>query len=202
MRTLRSALVVLLALPLAAQGFSVSGSLIQGLDSLKKATNATLAYGAGVDYDTHFYGTDVPVRAGLAFASMPGKENFGLKTSLTLAQVHGDLFVKTPCPGLRALVGLSLNTYSMSRTGTENADDALDIDHHFPIGDAKGVKFGFRLGLEYQLTPKWALELLLQQTELAGKDLSGDVKAPDGTELVRQGPINPAWLQLGVTYRF
>jgi len=77
--------------------------------------------------------------------------------------------------GFRVMTG---GVLTVSRTGTENADDALDIDYHFPIGDAKGVKFGFRLGLEYQLTPKWALELLLQQTELAGKDLSGDDAHP------------------------
>jgi len=202
MRTLRFALVALLVLPLGAQGFSVSGSLIQGLESLKKATNATTGAIVGLDYDTHFSGTDVPVRAGVSFAAMPGKEHFELKTSLSMVQVHGDLFLATPSPALRGLVGLSLNSYSMSTSGTEDTNDALDVDHHFPMSNAKGIKFGFRIGLDYRLAPDWSLELLLQQTELAGKDLSGDVKAPDGTELVRQGGINPAWLQLGVTYRF
>lgn len=202
MRILRYPLVALMVLPLGAQGLSVTGSWIQSLDSLKKVTNASTAYLVGADCDLHFVGTDVPVRVGGSIADMPGKEKFGLKTSLVLYQVHGDLFLQTGLPALRGLVGLSLNTYSMTKSGTENTDDALDVDHHFPVGDAKGVKFGFRLGLEYRLSTRWYLELLLQQTELAGKDLSGDIKAPDGTELVRQGGINPAWLQLGVTYRF
>jgi len=202
MRILRSTLLSLAFLPLAAQGFSVNGSLIQGLDSLKKATNATTAFSAGVDYDTRLYGTEVPARAGLSFAAMPGKERFGLKTSLTLAQLHGDIYLATPSKALRGLVGLSLNSYTMSTSGTENTDDALDIDHHFPMHDVKGVKLGLRLGLDYRLGEAWSLELLFQQTELAGKDLSGDVTAPDGSTLVRQGGINPAWLQLGVTFRF
>lgn len=202
MRALRSSLLALTALPLCAQGFSVTGAGVLALDSLKKVTNASAAILAGADYTTRFAGTEIPVRAGVSLALMPGSERYGLKTSLFLAQVHGDLFIATASPKLWAVAGLSLNTYSMSRSGTEDADDALDVDHHFPVGDAKGVKFGFRLGLDYRMSRAWSLELMLQQTELAGKDLTGDVKAPDGTELVRQGPINPAWLQLGVTYRF
>lgn len=202
MRTLRSILLSLLVLPLGAQGFSVSGSLIQGLDSLKKATNASTALIVGADYDTHVYGTEIPARAGISIAAMPGKERLGLKTSLTLFQLHGDIYLETPSPALRGLVGLSLNSYSMSTSGTEDTLDALDVDHHFPMHDVKGVKLGLRLGLEYRLSSSWSLELVLQQTELAGKDLTGDIKAPDGTELVRQGGINPAWLQLGATYRF
>jgi hypothetical protein len=201
MRTFRSSLLALCALPLCAQGFSVSGAGILALDSLKKVTDAPAAIILGGDYETHFSGTEIPVRAGISLAQMPGHERFGLKTSLFLAQVHGDVFL-CATPKLAVVAGLSLNTYSMTRTGEENRTDALDVDHHFPVGDAKGVKFGFRLGLDYRLDKAWSLELMLQQTELAGKDLTGDVKAPDGTELVRQGAINPAWLQLGVTYRF
>jgi len=204
MRTIRTLLLSLAVLPLGAQGFSASGSLIQGLDSLKKATNATTALIAGVDYDTHIYGTEVPTRLGLALASMPGQERFGLKTSLTLIQLHSDLYLATPNPKLRGLVGLSLNKYSQSRTGTENTSDALDIDHHFPMNStaADGVKLGLRLGLDYRFSDRWSMELLLQQTELAGKNLAGDIQAPDGTSLVRQGGINPAWFQVGVTYHF
>jgi len=203
MRSLRTILLLALAvLPLGAQGFSASGSLIQGLDSLKKATNNGTAFIVGGDYDTHIYGTEVATRTGLSLAAMPGKERFGLKTSLTLIQLHQDLYLDTPNPKLRGLVGLSLNSYAMSTSGSENTLDALDLDHHFPMHDVKGVKLGFRIGLDYRFSGSWSMELLLQQTELAGKNLSGDIQAPDGTPLVRQGGINPAWIQLGVTYHF
>ncbi len=202
MKRIRTLLLPLLALPLAAQGFSVTGSLVQGLDSLKKATNATTAFMAAVDYDTRLYGTEVPARAGLAIGFMPGQERFGLKTSLMLYQLHGDIRIATPSQALSVLVGLSMNTYTMSNSGTENTADALDVDHHFPMHSVKGVKLGLRLGLDYRVSRAWSVEVMLQQTELAGKDLSGDITDGTGTPLVRQGGINPAWVQFGATYRF
>ena len=81
----------------------------------------------------------------------------------------------------------------MSRSGTEGSDP-LDIDHHFPIRDASGLKLGLRLGLGCALAPGWSLEATFQQTELAGKDLNDPV--------VRQGGINPGWLELDVRFSF
>jgi hypothetical protein len=201
MRLLAIPILSLLALPLGAQGFSVNANLLQAQDSLKKATGGTLAFSAGAAFDTVFYGSTIPARVGLSLASMPGKERSGLKTSLTLAQLSGDIFLET-APRLRTVVGLSLNRYFMTTSGAENTQDALDQDHHFPMHDTQGIKLGIRLGLDYRLSPSWTLELLFQQTELAGKNLAGDTTAPDGTSLVRQGGINPGWLQLGATYHF
>lgn len=194
-KILRTPLLGLLVLPLAAQStdISVNGGLIRGLDSLKKATNNRLAYTVGGDYHTHIWGTEVPARIGLSLASMPGKEKFGLKTSLTLIQAHGDVFVETPSPALRGFAGLSINKYSMSTAGTESSTPE-DIDHHFPVRDVKGLKLGLRVGLAYAFTKNVSGDVMLQQTELAGKDLQDP--------LIRQGGINPAWLQLGVNYRF
>ncbi len=194
-KTLRGSLLGLLVLPLAAQGtgFSVEGGVLMGFDSLKKATNGTTGFHLGADYGTQVVGTDIPARLGLTFASMPGSESNGLKTSLTLAQIHGDVFIETPSPALKALVGLSLNSYSMSRTGTESEDEA-DVAHHFPVRDVKGLKMGLRLGVSYAFSKSWSAELVFQQTELAGKDLQDP--------LVRRGGINPAWCELGLRWHF
>jgi len=189
----RTSLLALLACPLAAQ-VSASGGLILALDSLKKATSGNLAYLAGADLNGHLYGTEVPARIGLSLAWMPGRQVNGLTTSLTLTQLHGDVFIGTGAPSLRVLAGLSLNNYTMSRRGVENAEDPMDQAHHFPVRDVKGVKLGLRLGVEYTLTRSVALEMTYQQTELAGKDLLDP--------LVRQGGINPGWVQLLVTYHF
>ncbi len=185
-----------LALSLAAQdtGFSVNGGLISALDSLKKATNNSIALQVGADYHTRVWSTEVPARVGLTFASMPGSEWSGLKTSLTLLQLHGDLILDGPGPAWHPVLGMSLNHYSMSRSGTENLDDPLDRDHHFPVRDVKGVKIGLRVGLDYDLSKKWQLELMFQQTELAGKDLTDP--------MVRAGGVNPAWFELNARYRF
>jgi hypothetical protein len=48
--------------------------------------------------------------------------------------------------------------------------------------------------LEYAITHSMALEMTFQQTELAGKDLQDP--------LVREGGINPGWIQMLLTYRF
>jgi len=189
---LRSSLLGLIVLPLAAQGtgFSVGGGLLVGNDSLKKATNSTTGFHVGADYTLS---TGVPVRLGLTLASMPGKAENDLKTSLTLSQAHGDVLIAFPAPAWKALIGVSVNSYSMSRTGTESTD-SLDVDHHFPVRDARGLKLGLRLGLSYALTTRLSGELVFQQTELAGKDLEDP--------LVRRGGINPSWFELGLRWHF
>lgn len=194
-KTLRTSVLGLLALPLAAQGtgFSLAGGLLAGGDSLKKATNQSSGFLLGADYGTHVMGTEVPARLGLSLASMPGKELNGLKTSLSLTQLHGDVFIQTGSPAIHGLVGLSLNRYSMSRTGVES-DVPEDVDHHFPIRDVSGVKLGLRVGAAFTLSDQWSLEVLFQQTELAGKDLEDP--------MIRRGGVNPGWFELDLRWRF
>jgi hypothetical protein len=196
MNCIRSILLAgIVMLPLAAQspGFSLQGGVVLGLDSLKKATNNTSGFSLGADYQAHVWGTGMPARVGLAFSTFPGKERNGLKTSLTLAQAHGDLILGAQDGHFFGLLGVSLNAYQMSKSGTESSDP-MDVDHHFPIRDASGLKLGIRLGLAYAVNAKWSVELLFQQTELAGKDLTDPLR--------RQGPINPGWLELDLRVHF
>jgi hypothetical protein len=192
-KTIRTSILALLVLPVAAQapGFSVAGGPILGFESLKKATNNTVGYQLGADYTGHVPGTEIPARVGLAAASFPGKELNGLKTSLTLGQLHGDLLL--PFGTCYGIVGGSLNSYTMSRTGTEG-EDPLDVAHHFPVRDAKGLKLGLRLGVGFNLSKRIALEATFQQTELSGKDLND--------EMVRSGGVNPGWLNLDLRFNF
>jgi len=184
-----TAFLALLALPLAAQdkGFSVHGGLVAGTDSLAKVTNARTGFTAGVSYDGTIPGAQVTFRSGLTFGSFPGSAKDGLKTSLTLAQLSGDLIVPF-CSKAQGILGISLNNWSQSQSGTET-EHAV-----FPVKDAKGLKFGLRVGVEYRLSDRFALEALLQQTELAGRDT-------DDTA-TRVGGVNPAWIQIGARYRF
>jgi len=114
-KILRSCLLGLLALPLAAQtpGFSVDGGLILGLDSLRKATHNSLGFTVGADYSSPVLENGISSRVGLAVALMPGSEKYGLKTSLTLIQAHGDLLIETGAPALHGIAGVSVNSYSM-----------------------------------------------------------------------------------------
>jgi hypothetical protein len=188
-------LTACLALPVAAQGtpFSLNGGFISALDSLKKATNNSVAFQVGADYHTKVVGTEVPARVGLTLADMPGREWNGLKTSLKLYQFHGDVILDGPTANWHPSLGFSLNRYGMSRSGLENVDNPLDKDHHFPVRDTKGLKMGVRVGLEYTVSRRLGLEVMFQQTELAGKDMTDP--------LIRAGGINPAWFEFNVRFR-
>jgi len=195
MNVFRTCMFGLLALPLAAQSsqFSAGGALIIGLDSYKKAVNNSTGFFANVAWDTPVYKSGIPARLSLGVGLMPGKELNGLKTSLRLLQFSGDILINTNLQGLRGVVGLSVNEYSETFSGVESTS-ASDADHHFPFHDAKGIKGGMRLGLEYSFQKRLTAEVLLQVTELAGQQRTD--------ALIRKGGINPGWLQVGVRYSF
>jgi hypothetical protein len=199
MNFIRTSLLGLLALPMAAQstGINVGAALIvapkEYFGSYDKAVHNTIGGIINVGYDFNFYQTDVAGRATLSFASMPGKEDNGLKTSLNSVQLAGDVFLQTPLQELRGVVGISLNEYSASFSGTEDWQSS-DSDRHFAFKDCKGLKFGYRLGIEYSFSKALSGEILIQQTELAGHSISDN--------FVRRGGVNPAWMQLGVHYQF
>lgn len=195
MNVARTCMLGLLALPLAAQStdFSVGGALIYGLDSYKKAVNSTTGLTLNLGYDTAVYKSGIPARITFGVGLMPGKERNGLKTSLTLFQLAGDLLIQTDVPGLRGVFGLSVNSYSARFSGYESPA-VFDADHHFPFRDAKGLKGGLRLGVEYAFTTRWSGQALLQATELAGRQRYDP--------LIRQGGINPSWLEFGARYKF
>jgi hypothetical protein len=195
MNVVRTCLLGLLALPMAAQStnFSAGGAIILGLDSYKKAVNASTGFMLNGSWDTSVYKSGIPARVSLGVGFMPGKEVNGLKTSLTLFQLSGDLLIETSVHSLRGVVGLSLNKYSAKFSG-EESPSAFDVDHHFPFHDATGIKGGLRLGLEYAFNRRVAGEILFQTTELAGRQRTD--------ALIREGGINPGWVQVGARYKF
>jgi hypothetical protein len=200
MNFIRTSLLGLLALPLAAQstGFNVGGALIlapeEYFGSYEKAVHNNAGALINVGYDFNFYHTDIFGRGTLSFATMPGGEDNGLKTSLSSVQLAGDVFLPTAIQNLHGVVGVSINYYSASFSGTESWDPN-DVEHHFAFKDIEGLKLGYRLGLEYSFSKSLSGEILMQQTELAGHTIAGDT-------FIRRGGINPAWLQLGVHYHF
>lgn len=195
MNIVRTCMLAILTLPLAAQStpFSAGGSLIVGLDSYKKAVNNSIGFMANAGWDTSVYKSGIPARLSFGVGFMPGKELNGLKTSLTLLQLSGDILIKTDLEGLRGVVGLSVNKYSAKFSGQESPS-LFDADHHFPFHDVSGLKGGIRLGLEYSFSRRLVGEALLQTTELAGRQRYDP--------LIRRGAVNPGWLQFGARYKF
>lgn len=195
MNVIRTCLLGLLVLPLSAQStaFSAGGALIVGLDSYKKAVNNTTGFLVNGAWDTTVLKSGIPARLSLGLGLMPGKETNGLKTSLSVIQLSGDILIETQVEGLRGVVGLSLNKYT-AKYGGEESQSAFDVDHHFPFHDVDGIKGGIRLGFEYSVNRQVSCEALLQNTELAGRQRND--------ALIRKGAINPGWLQFGVRYKF
>lgn len=195
MTFVRTFLMGLLALPLAAQStnFSVGGSVLLGLDSYKKAVNSNLGFMIDGGWETTLLKSGVPARVTLGAAFMPGKDLNGLKTSLTDIQLAGDILLDTGVERLRGLFGISLNRYTARYSGEESTS-LFDVDHHFPFHDVNGIKGGLRLGLEYAFTSRLAGQVIFQNTELSGRERSDP--------LIRKGAVNPAWIQFEGRYRF
>lgn len=195
MNFVRTCMLGLLALPVVAQStpFSAGGALIAGLDSYKKAVNNSTGFLVNAGWDTTIYKSGIPARLSLGVGLMPGKDLNGLKTSLTLVQFAGDVLISTDVQGLRGVLGLSANKYSAKFSGTESTS-VFDVDHHYPFHDVSGIKGGLRLGFEYSFQKNLIGEVLLQATELAGRQRN-DL-------LIRKGAINPGWVQFGVRYQF
>lgn len=197
------------AASLAAQstGFSVGGGLILApsqtyFGAYDKAVNNNNGLYLGGGYDFKLYQTDVDARASLTIGYMPGKERNGLTTSLLLTQASGDIFLSLGSESVRGLFGLSVNFYSATFDGTENTADRGDVEHHFPFKNCSGAKLGYRIGFDFAVSKNVTTELLFQQTELAGSDLSEQTSLTNATPFVRRGGINPSWLQFGVRYHF
>ena len=200
MKLIGISLLSLLALPLAAQdsGFSVNGGVIWApstyFGSYEKVVNNNSGYYIGGSYTTGASEGGVVCRGTASYFAMPGQvRSNGLKTSIDLIQVAGDVVFPTGVEGLDGVVGLSANVFSVTNTGVESADKN-DVAGHFPVKDGSGLKGGVRIGFEYAFTKSLKAEVMFQQTELGGQNGSDPVK--------RAGGVNPGWMQIGFRYNF
>ncbi len=178
----------------ASAPFAVGLHLISGLDGLKNITNNSSGAIVDFSYQGSLAKTDVPYRAGLAFASFPGSSKDGVKTSLTSVQLFGDIIIRTQVEHLNLITGLSLNKYSQKKTLDASADPSLGLPTD------KGIKFGARLGIEYAFNRSWSSELMVQMTEL-GVQNRPNPTSDDPANIGAYG-ANPSWVQVGVKWHF
>jgi len=164
----------------AQKPWTAGGALTFALDGLKEVTHNNNGLVLDFGYNGHLGATAIPFRASLGYQYLPGKEDGGLKQSLTSFQLAGDIFIETPWKDLQFITGLSINRYKVKAeaTGFGSTTDTV-----------KGPKFGARLGLEYQFNSAWSGQLLLQMTEL-------------GTDAAATTGVNPSWIQAGVKFHF
>lgn len=195
---------LLVSAPLGAQGadskpFHVGGSLAYGFDQPYKTTNNHLAYSVELGYKVRIAGADAYFRPVLSANFFPGKEEAGLKTSLTGLQLAGDVLIATPVKGLHSVFGISFNKWTVKNTGTEIAGVTA-----FPITEDKGIKFGARIGLEYDVNESLAIFTTLQGIELgrSPKELVDLTSPSGGTNALAKGGQNVAILQFGAKFKF
>jgi hypothetical protein len=153
--------------------WDVGGALLMGLDGLKSVTGNSQGTNLQAGFNGHIANSDVPFRASLQVYTMPWNGNDPANTGLRDVQLAGDIFTQTPFPRLRLLAGLSLNKWYRGESKTS----------------VKGIKFGGRLGVDYELASHWTAEFTVQAAEL-------------GTDAYATKGLNPSWAQLGVRYRF
>ena len=164
----------------AQKTWTAGASFTVALDSLREVTHNTNGFVEDFGYNGHLGNTDVPFRASLGYQYLPGKEDSGLKQSLTSFQLAGDIFIPSGFKDLQFITGLSINKYKVKAEAAGLGSDTESV---------KGPKFGARVGLEYQFNPAWSGQLLLQMTEL-------------GTDAAATTGINPSWIQAGVKFHF
>lgn len=104
-----------------------------------------------------------------------------------------DLRFNTPVKGLQPYAGLGLAFFN----GTRVSDSSV-------LGDAgpypdTNAKFGIRLGVEYKITPAWAVAVDYNAFEWRS-DINNELGA--AYQVPGYNPVNPSWLGVSVQYRF
>jgi len=210
---------------------SVDLSLVTGTDALTKVTHRSglggAALGAQATLDLPFEGLEG--RLGLQGTLLPGRQHGSARTDLRHIQCSGDLVFATRFPGLKGILGLSANRYSVTNSGSETFEIRETVIpnllkptveyNKIPVSvwevtteDAAGLKLGLRLGAEYRLTSHLSVQALFQVTELGGGESQLDPNLPsttpanqkDALKFLRfnRGAVNPSWLQVGARWTF
>jgi|ADurb_Oil_02_Slu_FD_contig_61_1170640_length_1893_multi_2_in_0_out_0_1 hypothetical protein len=172
------------------QRWSVGLGYLLPLDSTKDITNATgldskPSLNVDFGFATKLAATDVPVRISLGLNNLPGKENVaGEKRSLMGIYLGADLFFSTGIDKLHLVTGVSINKWRMKYdAGSVSESESVD-----------GLKFGGRIGLDYQVNPRLSLNVSLNAVEL------GLVRT--GMTPSNRDGWNPSWIQVGGRFHF
>ncbi len=180
-------LAALVASTLSAQDakrWSVGLNYVVATDALKSVTNTSGAFG-GMTADFGWTGklasSDVPIRLSLGVNYLPGEANTPeeVKVSLVGYYLASDIYINTGVKDLRLTTGLSLNKW-------RGKAEVLGFSESESV---KGVKFGARLGLDYQISENWSANLTYAVSEL-------------GLNADSTKGLNPAWVMLGAKFHF
>lgn len=189
------------ALTAATPVFDVTAGTSLALDGLKKVTHNSASYHLGGGMKWTAAATETPLRLGVTYQLMPGKDFGTVKSSLKAFQVHLDAYLATASPRYAFKFGVSANRFTVDNQGTESwikdgrNPSGFSPEYVFALDDTKGVKLGLRFGVDIQLAKAWSAEVLFQATELGG----GAVKPGNKPNL---GGVNPSWIQVGARYSF
>lgn len=196
----------------------VGGGLANAVGTVAErgGVNLGLNLNGGFTYAFAEGGAKARPFVGLTFLGGKGKEGIdannnlvagsSIKSTLTNMQAGVDLVIPIGESNVSTVFGLTVGKFNFNTSGARKGEyssigiDAgnVDPDSTARTGDANGsgsypgVKLGYRLGLEYAVSGKLAVDVTLQQFQL-GRRFS------DATASMS---VNPAWLQVGVKYTF
>jgi hypothetical protein len=183
-----------------AAAWQIGGALPIALNSLREYTNQPF-FGICVDasYQKAFRASNTKYRFGLGVNYLPGKETEtdGLKVSLIGVQANIDIVVPLGRTYLSLITGASANTWFKNVSGRDYFDPSKKNEVSEMVDNPFG-KLGFRFGFEYIMDSQFTITALFQMTELGTDNefLSG------GDASRGRHTVNPAWVQIGLSYKF
>lgn len=183
MNRLISSTFLALALLAGTSAFAQEQGGSIGAAYLGDYQNQTWGLGLDLAYTGKMESADLPYRLSLGYLKFLADIDPDTKSRLADLQVAADVFLTKPNSKLGAFVGLSANNWTVS-------SDASNAG-------SKGVKLGFRAGVEYNFSSSAAVTAMYQLTEL-GTD--GQFKNKEA--LTGSRGINPSWIQVGVRFHF
>ncbi|MCL1908620.1 MAG: hypothetical protein FWG12_04545 [Holophagaceae bacterium] len=229
-KQLISSFVGLLLVGMGSQGYAQQFKGWQGgaampyaQDGLRDWTNNAI-WGLCVDgaYIIPIPNGKSSFRPGLGINWLPGSENNYRTISLVDIQINADVVTPIGTSPFSIVTGLSVNTWFRSVSGLSplaQTVDGINYPAYSRKNSVSGMvehplsKLGFRLGLEYALNDRLSVAALFQLAELGtdtefmakenrvNTNAAGEVTASPAEYSGKHG-VNPAWIQVGVRYKF
>ncbi|MDR2697993.1 MAG: hypothetical protein LBB40_05915 [Holophagales bacterium] len=180
--------------------WQIGGALPIALNNLKDYTNQPFfGFCVEASYQRTFPDSKTKYRFGSGLNYFPGKEleAGGRKVSLAGLQANIDIVVPIGKTYLSLITGASVNTWFKSVSGRDTFDPSMNNNVSGIVDNPFG-KLGFRFGLEYIMDSQFSVSALFQMTELGTDNEFLKGGAPDRGRQT----VNPAWVQLGLSYKF
>ncbi len=180
----------------APKRFTVGPTLGLNYADARAFTNNTMALGAEATLHMGPSESLLQTRAYLGAIRTSGKDRPDLGTAFGLSGLRAgvDLMFKTPLSALQAYAGLNLTKWSATSSQPSTLPNGgPEPTTSFPD---KGLKFGWRLGVDYRFTDALTLGVDFNQSEWRHNNQL-NTRPVKGLN-----PVNPSWVGITLRYGF